>query len=184
MSAGSVLRVAAFLLAASALLWLMVRDVDDTPEALATAAPSATAAPTSRPSATPSPVPSQETTPSLDRDRANVEGRRVARLELATDAARAFARPSPQTPQQQWWDQLRPFITADYVEDFEYIDAQRVPFTKITGRARLEPTAAPETLLTLVRIPTDAGDYAVEIQDAEDGLGVIAIYPWQDQDEV
>lgn len=184
MSAGIVLRVAVFLLAASALLWFM-NSGDDDPETPASPSTAATETPAPQPAVSPSPSPSASpsATPTLDPDRANVDGRRGARLELATDAARAFARPSAQTPQQQWWDQLRPYLDTDYVDDFEYIDAQRVPFTKITGRARLEPTAAPETLLTLVRIPTDAGDYAVEIQDAEDGLGVTVIYPWQDQDE-
>lgn len=185
MSAGTVLRIAAFLLVAAALLWFMARDADDAEQAPEDPAPavSETPAPSITPSAaSPSPSPSANGDNRSDVDRGDVDARRKARLDLASDAARAFARPSPATTQQQWWARLRPLIAPSAVENFEHVDAQRVPFTKITARPRLEPTAAPETLLTLVRVPTDAGDYAVEVEDAEDGPGVTAIYPWRDQD--
>ena len=187
MSAGTVLRTAAFLLVAAALLWFMARDADDAEQAPEdpVSAVSETPAPSITPSAalpSPAPSPSANGDNRGDVDRGDVDARRKARLDLAADAARAFARPSPATTQQQWWARLRPLIATSAVENFEHVDAQRVPFTKITARPRLEPTAAPETLLTLVRVPTDAGDYAVEVEDAEDGLGVTAIYPWPDQD--
>lgn len=179
----TVVRFLAFVLVAGGLLWLIDNGDSEQTPAASPAAPSATpsasrTAVTPTPSATTEPAPAPEQ--SADEDvpaRDEVKDRRGARIELAERAARAFANPGAGATREQWWEGLRPQIAERYQSDFDYIDPQEVPYTRVTGDGRQVKTTAPETLLTLVRVPTDAGPYSVEIEDAQDGPRVTAIYP-------
>lgn len=100
---------------------------------------------------------------------------------LATEAAARFARPSSDVPDTSWLANLEPLLSARYLDNFRYIDPQNIPFTRVTGPVTVHPTEAPPHVLTLVQVPTDAGPWAVEIETDEDGMHVMAMYPWEDR---
>lgn len=137
-----------------------------------------TAPPKSAPShADASPSPSSTLQPP---DAATVAKRRTA---AAVDAARAFARPAPSTPQQRWWNRVRPTLAEDFAREVEYTDPQQVPYTQVNGDASIisADDDVPARVRTIVKIDTDDGAYGVDVADGADGLKVMAIYAWADR---
>lgn len=123
------------------------------------------------------PPPASSARPSADRP-GKAADRRVT---VAIKAARAFARPETHTDTNSWFESLRPLLAEDYAAEAAYIDPNEVPFTRITGSGHIADADGdvPARLLTLVKVPTDAGPWAVEITDTDvTGPHVTAIYPW------
>lgn len=182
MRALNIARFVVFLAVVAVLLWFIDRDNTSAPEDKA--AKQSPSAPVASSPTTPSPTPTAPSTsipPESGPPRNNPVTRKAARVQAAERAAGAFARPTASATRADWWSALAPMIADRYCSDFDYIDPQQVPYTRVTGRGRVELTPAPETLLTMVRVPTNAGDYAVEVEDLEDGPRVLAIYPWQNE---
>ena len=80
----------------------------------------------------------------------------------------------------------RPAPTSDYtifdgeeasVADYAGTDPANVPFTSTTGPGVIVPVDAPDSLVTAVLVPTDAGPYLVEIRSTPDGLRVARATP-------
>lgn len=114
----------------------------------------------------------------VPRDR--LQARRFARYITAAEAfARTFARPLASTSPARWWAGVQPQFTPAAAEEFEGTDPQQVPFGRVTGAGAVVPTDAPTDLLTVVRIPTDAGVYLVEMQTDETGIHISALTPPQ-----
>lgn len=112
--------------------------------------------------------------------RDQLQARRFARYVTAAEAfARAFARPPASTSPAQRWAGVRPQLTSAAAEEFEGTDPQEVPFGRVTGPGAVVPTDAPTDLLTVVRVPTDAGVYLVEMQTDETGIHISALTPPQ-----
>lgn len=88
----------------------------------------------------------------------------------------AFARP-PASTSNRWWATVRPLLSDEAAEAYSGTDPQLVPFTRVTGPPAVIPTDAPASLLTAVRIPTDAGLYLVELQTGPDGMRVTRAIP-------
>lgn len=89
----------------------------------------------------------------------------------------AFARPAGDVDEAAWWDPVRSFMTAQAATDYEGIDPAQVPFSRVTGSPAVIATDAPTALLTAVLVPTDAGDYIVELTSTEQGLKVSRVVP-------
>lgn len=89
----------------------------------------------------------------------------------------AFARPTGAVDDAAWWAKVSAFMTAQAAADYEGIDPAQVPFTRLTGPAVVVPTDAPADLLTAVRVPTDVGDYVVELTTTEAGLQISRVVP-------
>lgn len=88
---------------------------------------------------------------------------------------RAFARPPASTPPSRWWAAVRPQLSTSAAADYLGTDPQRVPYQSVTGPGAVMPTDAPGDLLTIVRVPTDAGAYLVEMATDEAGIHVSAL---------
>lgn len=105
----------------------------------------------------------------------------AARFKLATSTATAFmtafARPGAAVDDAAWWAKVRSFMTAQAASDYEGIGPSQIPYARITGAAVVIPTDAPADLLTAVRVPTDAGDYVVELTTTERGMQVSRVVP-------
>lgn len=106
----------------------------------------------------------------------------TARFKLATTTATAFltafARPAgANVDEGKWWATVRSFLTDQAAADYQGIDPSQIPYTRITGRSAVIPTDAPADLLTAVRVPTDAGDYVVELTITERGMQVSRVVP-------
>lgn len=103
--------------------------------------------------------------------------RSKAARAVAAAFMRAFARPAPGVSQASWWAAVAPFLSAQAARDYSGTDPAEVPFTRLTGRPVELPTDAPTDLLRAVKVPTDAGDYLVELQTSEAGLQVTRVVP-------
>jgi hypothetical protein len=99
----------------------------------------------------------------------------------AIAAVKAFARPAPAADPGQWGPRLSRLVAARYADDFAVIDPLRVPYRRVTGPAVVVPVDAPADVLTRVRVPTDAGPYAVDLEVDDRGRWVTAIYPWSER---
>ncbi len=108
-------------------------------------------------------------------------GKQSARFKTAAATAtafmRAFARPAPPLDQSAWWAKVEVFMSPLAAADYQDTDPAAVPFDRVTGRAAVMPTDAPSDLLTAVKVPTDAGDYIVELQTTETGMQVTRAVP-------
>lgn len=121
-----------------------------------------------------SPLPST----AVAKPRGQAQAARFARaMRTATAFMKAFARPSTQTGDATWWSQVKPYLSAQAAADYEGTDPRSVPFTRITGPVSVIPTDAPADLLTAVRVPTDAGDYVVELRTTATGMEVARAVP-------
>lgn len=94
-----------------------------------------------------------------------------------------FARPPAGTPEGQWWSAVEPHLAPRVVEDFVGVDPWRVPFTEVTGDPAVMPRSSdiPMNLLMVVRVPTDGGDYLVDLQTDADGIWVTYARPAQEE---
>lgn len=100
-----------------------------------------------------------------------------AAASTATAFMKAFARPGGAVDEAAWWNAVRSFMTDQAATDYEGVDPAQVPFSRVTGAPAVIPTDAPAALLTAVRVPTDAGDYVVELTSTEQGLKVSRVVP-------
>lgn len=79
---------------------------------------------------------------------------------------------------QSWWDAFSATLTADARQLWAYTDPRLVPATELTGPAAV--TSAPSSTQVFVTVPTDAGDYALQlVRHVEPGAGQ---GPWQVQE--
>ena len=83
-----------------------------------------------------------------------------------------FARPATSVSADQWWGSVRPHLTEAAANDYSDTDPQQVPFAQVTGAASVIPTDAPSSVLVAIRVPTNVGDYRVELQTDADGIRV------------
>lgn len=95
---------------------------------------------------------------------------------VATDVMTAFARP-PESERAIWWDNVAPYLSERSRDDYQRVDPATVPFTTLAGPALVVPTDAPSDLLMVVLVPTDAGDYRVEMETDSAGIHVTRIVP-------
>lgn len=72
-----------------------------------------------------------------------------------------------------WWAALSPYLDPVALSDYAYTDPRLVPPTQVTGDGVV--SAAPSSTQITVLVPTDAGQYRVELfrQASEAGAG-----PW------
>ena len=92
---------------------------------------------------------------------------------------RAFARPPAGADHDAWWAAVAPLMTPQGRLDFMGVDPTRVPFTTLTGPGLIQPQPqeADSHLQTLVRIPTDAGDYLIALEHRQQGWLVARATP-------
>lgn len=95
----------------------------------------------------------------------------------ATGFMTAFARPPNRVNAAGWWAGVKRYLAARAVADYAGTDPGLVPFTRLTGPARVVPTDAPADLLIAVRVPTDAGVYRVELETGRAGMRVARAVP-------
>ena len=146
---------------------------------------SSTSAP--RPSTTSAPLPAGsdgevEGTPVPPSATATPAGTaQAAQWATATDLAgrflKAFARPAAGTTTDDWWATVQPYLSSQAAADYAGTDPANVPFTSVTGAGVVVPVDAPDSLVTMVQVPTDAGPYLVEIRSTPEGLTVIRATP-------
>lgn len=105
----------------------------------------------------------------------------AAQWASATDLAgrflKAFARPTAGTTTNAWWATVQPYLTSQAAADYAGTDPANVPFTSVTGAGVVVPVDAPDSLVTMVQVPTDAGPYLVEIRSTPEGLKVTRATP-------
>lgn len=83
-------------------------------------------------------------------------------VQAATDTIQAFAKPAKPTSQAAWWAAFSEHLTDEAKHDFEGTDPEVVPITRIAGTPTLLDTDG--SYRHLVEVPTDAGDFLVEVQ--------------------
>lgn len=105
----------------------------------------------------------------------------AARFRQAVRAAarfmKAFARPPSSTSASAWWAGVKPLLSPRVLADYEGTSPMNVPFVRVTGSAVVIPSDAPADLLTVVRVPTDAGAYRVELERLPQGWFVTRAQP-------
>jgi hypothetical protein len=89
----------------------------------------------------------------------------------------AFARPPAGVNASAWWARVVSYLSPAAAADYAGTDPANVPFTAVTGPATVVPVEAPTELVIVVRVPTDAGDYLVDIQTTPTGLWVTRATP-------
>ena len=91
----------------------------------------------------------------------------------------AFARPLADVDRDAWWAAVSPLMTPQGRLDYAGVDPTRVPFTRLTGPGLIQPQPqeADSHLQTLVRIPTDAGDYLIALEHRQQGWLVARATP-------
>lgn len=97
--------------------------------------------------------------------------------DLAERFLKAFARPAAGTTTTAWWATVQPYLTSQAAADYAGTDPANVPFTSVTGAGVVVPVDAPDSLVTMVQVPTDAGPYLVEIRSTPEGLKVTRATP-------
>lgn len=95
---------------------------------------------------------------------------RADALATATKAMALFARPESGEP--KWFDDLKPFLTADAAESFAYTDPANVPVHQVRGAGTLA-TEAGNPFGAVIKFSTDAGTYSVQVVRIGDAA------PWQ-----
>lgn len=93
----------------------------------------------------------------------------------AAAALRAFARPQQGVTPRAWWAAVKPYLSEQATADYAGTDPRQVPFTKVTGAGVILPTDAPAHLLRVALVPTDAGDYLVEMSTDPTGIRITRI---------
>lgn len=101
----------------------------------------------------------------------------AAAADLAGRFLKAFARPAVGTSPAAWWSTVQPYLTTQAVADYAGTDPANVPFTSTTGLGVIVPVDAPDSVVTAVLVPTDAGPYLVEIRSTPEGLRVARATP-------
>jgi|SRR5664279_1383129 len=114
--------------------------------------------------------------PAVPADKAQAQVWASART-TATTFLTAFARPSGSNDSQAWWRGVKKHLSPRVTSDYESIDPTQVPFSRITGPARIVPTDAPDNLVLVVQIPTDSGNYLVELETTEAGQLITSVAP-------
>lgn len=153
-----------------------------TPAASAATPPAMTSPGPTRSTPTPTALaatPEQTITPSpepkpVDRRPSNYQDVAVRFLD-------AFARPAAGVTAGEWWARVEPMLTEQGAADYTSTDPRHVPFTHVTGPARLVPSGAPAELLTIALVPTDGGTYRVEMTTSADGVRVALAAPEEEQ---
>jgi len=95
----------------------------------------------------------------------------------ATSFMRAFARPPSSVDAATWWAGVKPYFSEQAAQDYADTDPSNVPFTTVTGPAAVVPTGAPDFLVIAVRVPTNVGDYLVELRTTDTGQWVTRATP-------
>ena len=123
----------------------------------AASTPTAAGASTAATSATPTPRPDDTASPTSQKDA----------VDTAEKAMAAFVQRS--RPYAEWWAGLSPFLGPDGIYAFEYTDPRNVPATQVTGVGVV--SAAPSGTSMTVLVPTDVGQYQVQLnRRVEDGV--------------
>jgi hypothetical protein len=78
----------------------------------------------------------------------------------ATKALAVFA--DHDRPYAAWWAAFSPLLTNEAYQDYEYTDPTQVPVSKVTGAGRI--SAAPSATEATVLVPTNVGQYQVQLQ--------------------
>lgn len=100
-----------------------------------------------------------------------------------TAAARTFmqtfARPPAAVPAEQWWQKVKPLLSAQAAQDYQGTDPANVPFTRITADPELVPAAgsAQGSGLTVARVETDTGTYLVVMTKENGTILVVSATP-------
>lgn len=97
--------------------------------------------------------------------------------DVAVRFLEAFARPDTRVTAEEWWARVEPMLTEQGAADYAGTDPRNVPFTRVTGPAQLVPSGAPDELLTVALVPTDAGTFRVEMSTGPDGVHVALAAP-------
>lgn len=158
------------------------RPVTREPSASSTTAPRRSPGPSTTPAPAPiNPVePTGEavdpTAPATPRDETQA-ARYAAYGKAAESFMGDFARPPTGVSEQQWWSNVTRHLSEDAASAYEGTDPQNVPFSKVTSGATIVPSEAPDELLAVARIRTDAGWYLVELTRTEAGIRVTRATP-------
>ena len=133
--------------------------------------PPGTLPPTSRPTA--SAGTDDEGKPATGKETARPSSRRAATAlsaaaDTATQFVEAYARPAPGVSENAWWKKVSAFLTDQARQDYEGVDPATVPYSRVTGPARVLPPEGDEELVWMVQVPTDAGRYTVHLLPAGD----------------
>lgn len=71
---------------------------------------------------------------------------------------KAYARPVPGVSREQWWQQVRPLLSASAVGTYAGVDPSAVTFTRVTGAGGVvEPDTEAVDAPVQVMVPTDGG---------------------------
>ena len=91
-------------------------------------------------------------------------------LTTATKAMGLFAQPESGEP--KWFQNLKPYLTADAAESLSYTDPSNVPVRQVLG-AGILVTDPGNPFGAVIKFSTDAGTYAVQVVRIGDAA------PWQ-----
>lgn len=91
-------------------------------------------------------------------------------VATATKAMVAFANPGVGEP--QWFEDLKPYLTAETAESMSYTDPQNVSVHAVTGDGKLIKDPA-NAFGAVIEFSTDAGTYSVQVVRIGDAA------PWQ-----
>lgn len=148
----------------------------EAPQSPTSAPPQGTGRPTPSGSSSSSSTPSA--TPEEDHDHSDVDeeehqnptpvaptgARADAAQAMAVRFVKAYARPAgDKVDARTWWAQVSPMLTAQARADYAGTDPSNVPFTKVTGEAKVKPVQDDHGLVILVVVPTDVGDLTVHL---------------------
>jgi hypothetical protein len=118
--------------------------------------------------ASPSLSPSPSSTHTADTDAQAAEPVTAADVDggdlFAAEAMTAFV--DRTLPYDQWWAQLAPYLSASALVAYEYTDPTNVPASAVTGDPLV--VAAPDGTTLSVLVPTDQGQYRVELERQSD----------------
>jgi hypothetical protein len=93
------------------------------------------------------------------------EASRTSALVAGRAAVAAYARPD--LPAGRWYDELAPLLTQAAQNAYLDTDPAEIPAHAVTGEPALDATSS--ALSATVRVPTDAGEYAVLlVRDSQD----------------
>lgn len=115
-----------------------------------------------------------------DAERAEVE-------KFAADTMKLFARPPAGTSEKAWWKALEGRFTPDARDEYQWVDPQNVPFTKVTGPGTVVDGSG-DHMTVDVRVPTDGGEFIVIVQLVFPGINdtpqvVALVFPEDDDVE-
>ncbi len=91
------------------------------------------------------------------------EASRSAALELAETAMGLFARPD--VPNEVWWADLEPVLSARGAAAYVTVDPARIPVRQVSGPADLPGWTTPE--VARVSVPTDVGSYLIIVSRSD-----------------